>query len=74
MSEFSVNPRAVPGRVLHRAAFTSAAGDAGKAQPGLEKVEGPSPVADWCGKRHPVDLILIGTAVIAVAVGLVAAF
>ncbi len=41
--------------------------------PTADKAEAPSPVADWCGKRHPVDLILIGTAVIAAAVGLVAA-
>jgi hypothetical protein len=72
VSDFSVPPRTTARPVLHRGAFTSAAGDTAKARPGLEKAEVPSPVIDWCGARHPVDLILIGTAVIAAAVGLVA--
>ena len=58
-----------PHPVLHRAASTRAANRSTPATPAA-----PTPVIDWCGRRHPAELILMACTVMAILLAVFGAF
>ena len=63
----SGNPEPQP--ILHRAASNRAANPSSPVTPAA-----PTPIVDWCGRRHPAELILMASTVMAIILAIFGAF